>query len=242
MCAQSAGGVVGLACHLVGCQAVGVMAEADRSARTPQEALARLRRGVSVAEVPAGHHYIGGLGWFKVWQRGQRHGPPPAGLSPDALERRRFAELLADTLAYPDVYAARYGHGGDMAGASSAFVPVEASPLAQRVIANAPKVTEQVMTTPGETRVYATGMTDVVVLVHGPDWSLVFGANAVDVVVRVCGDEWGDTALAVDEDPDPQVQSALLTMVFDVLFQLQRLSVGGDVFTAPDAPVERHGR
>ncbi|HZM74823.1 MAG TPA: hypothetical protein VFC19_03805 [Candidatus Limnocylindrales bacterium] len=209
------------------------MADADRSARTPQEAAARLRTGVSVAQQPPGHDYVGGLGWFKVWRRGQRLGPPPAGLSADALARRRFAERLADTFAYPDVYVASYGHGGDLVGASSAFVPVEVSPLAQRVIADAEKVTEQVMATPGETRVYYPG-DGVVVLVHGPDWSLVFVYSSVDVVIRVCGDEWGDTALAVDEDPDRAVQSRLLTMVYDVLFQLQRLSVGGDLFTKAD--------
>lgn len=192
--------------------------------------MARLRRGVTVSEAPPGHDYIEGLGWFKIWHRGPRLEPPPEGLSEDARQRRGFAERLADTMAYPDTDVARYGHGGDLVGASSEFVPVMASPLALRVIAEAEAVAEQVMGIAGETRVYRTGI-GAVVLVHGPDWSLVFEINAVDTLIRVCGDEWGDTALAVDEDPDPQAQSQLLTMVYDVLFQLQRLSVDGDRFT-----------
>lgn len=182
-----------------------------------------------MAEVPDGHGHIGGLGWFRVWQRGQRVGPPPAGLSADARLRCRFAERLADTMAYPGADVARYGHGGDFVGASSQYVPVAASPLAQRVIAQAETATEQAAGISGETRVYATA-TGAVVLVHGPDWSLVIEHDAVDTTIRMCGDEWGEVALAVDEDPDPQVQSQLLTMTYDVLFQLQRMSVDGDRF------------
>ncbi|BCJ70699.1 hypothetical protein CS0771_02430 [Catellatospora sp. IY07-71] len=214
---------------------MGVMSEAERAAAwTVEDAVTRLSDAMASADVagaqaPAGHGYIAGLGWFRVWRRGQRVGAPPAGLSADALSRRRFAERLADTLAYPGEDVARYGHGGDLFGACSEFVPVAASPVAQRVIADAEAVTERVAVVEGETRVYDTGA-GAVVLVHGPDWSLLFEHDSFGVTIRVCGDEWDEVALAVDEDPDPQVQSQLLTMVYDVLFQLQRVSVGGDRF------------
>lgn len=234
-CLGGLGWVVGLACLAVGCQAVGVMSDADRArAWTVVAAVARMRAASealagSAGEIPAGHEYLEGLGFFRVWRRGQRAGTPSVGVNEDARSRRRFAERLADTLAYPGTDVARYGRGGDFVGASSQYVPVAASPLAQRVIAQAEAVTEQVATIVGETRVYATGA-GVVVLVHGPDWSLVFDMNAVDTTIRVCGDEWDEVALSVDEDPDPQVQSRLLAMVYDVLWQLQRVSVGGDRF------------
>ncbi|MEV6966624.1 hypothetical protein AB0M47_16060 [Hamadaea sp. NPDC051192] len=211
------------------------MSDADRApAWTIEAAVARMRAASEAlagpaGEIPAGHEYVEGLGFFRVWRRGQRVGAPPSGVNEDARLRRRFAERLADTMAYPGADVARYGHGGDIVGASSQYVPIAASPLAQRVIAQAEAVTEQVATILGETRVYATGA-GVVVLVHGPDWSLVFAMDAVDTTIRVCGDEWDEVALAVDEDPDPQVQSRLLAMVYDVLWQLQRVSVGGDRF------------
>lgn len=188
--------------------------------------------GVSVSEPLQGHDYVPMLGWFQVWQRGQRVEAPREKLSADSRERRAFAERLADTLAYPGADVRLHGHGGDLVGAASVYVPVAASLLAQRVVADAEAVTEQVMGIAGETRVYHAGA-GVVVLVHGPDWSLVFEISSVTTVIRVCGDELGEVALSVDEDPDRQVQSRLLTMTYDVLFQLQRLSVGGDRFTEP---------
>ncbi|MCP2326962.1 hypothetical protein HDA40_005469 [Hamadaea flava] len=210
--------------------------DADRvPAWTIEAAVARMRAATKAldgpaGQIPAGHEYVGGLGFFRVWRRGQQAATPPAGVSEDARARRRFAERLADTFAYPGADVARYGHGGDFVGESSEYVPVAASPLALRVIAQAEAVTEQVATILGETRVYATGAAGVVVLVHGPDWSLVFEHDTIETTIRVCGDEWDEVALAVDEDPDPQVQARLLAMVQDVLWQLQRTSVGGDRF------------
>lgn len=187
---------------------------------------------VSGEDAPADHGYVAGFGWFRVSRRGDTPVAPPAGLSPAARRRRRFAERLAEEMAFPGTHLRVLGH--DFEAASSVFVPVVASPLAQRVLAEAEAVTEAVTGTPGQTRLYSNTLA-AVVLVHGPGWSLVFDVGYFGPIVRVCGDELGETALAVDEDPDPAVQARLWSMIEDVLWQLRRVAVGGDRYSPSPA-------
>lgn len=150
---------------------------------------------------------------------------PPLGLRRQARARRKMAQMLADDLADPPYR--QEGGGHDWAHAAME-VPVGYAPV-QRMLSDAEQVAESAILVPGETWV-ATGYEEgngLVFRVHGPAWSLVFTMKGPVGSVYVCSDDVPEVPLKVKVD-DARAVTELSVMVFKVVNQLQRISMGGD--------------
>jgi len=150
---------------------------------------------------------------------------PPLGLSEQAEARRLMAQQLADALADPPYRTEGGGH--DWADAAMQ-VPVSYPPV-RRMLEEVEQVTESAILVAGETWVataYEGGDYGMVYRVHGPAWSLVFTTHGTVTAVYVCSDDITEVPLKVKLDARGMTEASV--MMYKVLYQLRRISIGGD--------------